>query len=192
MGRRSWWRLQMETFSALLALCAGNSPVTCEFPSQRLVTRIFDVFFDLRLNKRLSKQSRHRWSKTPSHSLWRHWNVFIYFLIKFQQNILQSISLGTLTQYFMLWLEAEEWIQIFCCLYMNIFKDIRKYTHNGLKRNSDWYPLWLKTTRRLNLPNGEIFKTSGDLKQRFLRSHDDDGKQRKSIFGISGHVTGSR
>ena len=40
----------METFSALLALCAGNSPVTGEFPSQRPVTQIFDVFFDLRLN----------------------------------------------------------------------------------------------------------------------------------------------
>ena len=30
-----WWRHQMETFSALLALCAGNLPVTGEFPSQR-------------------------------------------------------------------------------------------------------------------------------------------------------------
>ena len=39
-----WWRNQMETFSALLALCAGNSPVTGEFPSQRPVTQSFDVF----------------------------------------------------------------------------------------------------------------------------------------------------
>ena len=46
----------METFSALLALCAGNSPVTGEFPSQRPVTQSFDVFFDLSLNKRLGKQ----------------------------------------------------------------------------------------------------------------------------------------
>ena len=37
----------METFSALLALCGGNSPVTGEFHSQRPVTRSFDVFFDL-------------------------------------------------------------------------------------------------------------------------------------------------
>ena len=37
----------METFSALLALCARNSPVTGEFPAQRPVTRSFDVFFDL-------------------------------------------------------------------------------------------------------------------------------------------------
>ena len=52
---------QMETFSVLLALCAGNPPVTGELPSQRPVARSFDVFFDLRLNKRLSKQSRRRW-----------------------------------------------------------------------------------------------------------------------------------
>ena len=47
----------METVSALLAIGAGNSPVNGEFPAQRPVTRSFDVFFDLRLNKRLSKQS---------------------------------------------------------------------------------------------------------------------------------------
>ena len=40
---KSWWRHQMETFSALLTLCAGNSPVSCEFPSQRSVTRSLDV-----------------------------------------------------------------------------------------------------------------------------------------------------
>ena len=41
----------METFSALLAISAGNSPVPGEFPEQRPVMRSFDVFFDLRLNK---------------------------------------------------------------------------------------------------------------------------------------------
>ena len=45
----------METFSALLAISARNSSVPGEFPPQRPVTRGFDVFFDLRLNKRLSK-----------------------------------------------------------------------------------------------------------------------------------------
>ena len=72
----SWWRHQMETFSALLAICAGNSPVTGEFPSQRPVTRSFDVFFDLRLNKQLSKQSSGWWFETPSRSLWRHCNAY--------------------------------------------------------------------------------------------------------------------
>ena len=64
------------TFSALLALCAGNSPVTGEFPSQRPATRSFDVFFDLRLNKRFSKQAWGWWFGTPSRSLWRHCNVW--------------------------------------------------------------------------------------------------------------------
>ena len=78
----SWWRHQMETFPALLALCAGNSPVTGEFPSQRPVTRSFDVSFDLRLNKRLGKQSWGWWFETPSWSLWRHRNVICYFLLQ--------------------------------------------------------------------------------------------------------------
>ena len=69
-----WWRHQMGTLSALLVLCMGNSPVTGEFPSPWLVTRNFDVFFDLCLNKRLSKQSRRRWFETSSWSLWRHCN----------------------------------------------------------------------------------------------------------------------
>ena len=60
----------METFSALLALCVGNSPVPGEFPSQRPVTRSFDVFFDLRLNKRLSKESWDWWFETTSRTLW--------------------------------------------------------------------------------------------------------------------------
>ena len=64
----------METFSALLALCAGNSRVTGEFPSQRPVTRNFDVFSDLRLNKRLSKQSWGWWFETSSCPLRRHCN----------------------------------------------------------------------------------------------------------------------
>ena len=63
----TWWRHQIEKKSALLVLCAENSPVTGEFPTQRPLTRSFDVFFDLRLNKRLSKHSRDRWYETPSH-----------------------------------------------------------------------------------------------------------------------------
>ena len=55
-------------------LCAGNSPVTDEFTPQRPVTRSFGVFFDLRPNKRLSKQSCGWWFKTQSRPLWRHCN----------------------------------------------------------------------------------------------------------------------
>ena len=72
---RSWWRHQIETFSALLVLCAGNSPVTGEFHVQRPVTRGFDVLFDLHMNKQLSKQSWDWWFETPSCSLWRHCNA---------------------------------------------------------------------------------------------------------------------
>ena len=70
----AWWRHQMKTFSALLALCAGNSPVSGEFPAQRPVTRSFGVVFDLRLIKRLSKHSRGWWFETLSRPLWRHCN----------------------------------------------------------------------------------------------------------------------
>ena len=66
-------------FCALLAICAGNSPVTGEFPSQRPVTQSFDVFLDLRLDTRLSKQWWGWWFETPSRSLWRHCNVYLSF-----------------------------------------------------------------------------------------------------------------
>ena len=59
-----WWRHQLETFSALLALGEGNPPVTLSV----------NVFFNLSLNKRLKKQSRRGWYETPSCSAWRHCN----------------------------------------------------------------------------------------------------------------------
>ena len=68
------WRHQMETFSASLAFCGRNSPITGELPSQRPVTRNFDVFFDVCLNKRLNKHLRRRWFETPSRAIWRHCN----------------------------------------------------------------------------------------------------------------------
>ena len=68
------WRHQMETFAALPALCEGNPPARGGFHSQKPVVRSFDVFFDPRLNRRLSNQSKHRWFSTPLRSLWRHCN----------------------------------------------------------------------------------------------------------------------
>ena len=59
----SWWRHQMETFSALLAICAGNSPVTGDFPAQRPETRNVDVFTDVHFNELLSKQIEEQASK---------------------------------------------------------------------------------------------------------------------------------
>ena len=81
----AWWRHQLETFSALLAICAGNSSITDEFPTQRPVTRSFGVFFDLRLNKRLSKQWWGWWFEVPSRSVWRHFKV-----LKAHLNIIPS------------------------------------------------------------------------------------------------------
>ena len=57
--------IKWKPFFALLALCVGISPVTGEYPSQRPVTRSFDVFFDLRLIKRMNNREagdlrRHR------------------------------------------------------------------------------------------------------------------------------------
>ena len=75
----TWRRHQMETFSALLAVCAGNSPVTGEFATQRPVARSFDVFFDLRLNERWSKSWG--WWLKPSRLLWRHSNELHPYLI---------------------------------------------------------------------------------------------------------------
>ena len=70
----SWRRHQMVTFSAFLVICAGNSPVPGEIPTHRPVTRSCDVFFDLRLNKRFSKQSWGWWFETLLRPLWRHRN----------------------------------------------------------------------------------------------------------------------
>ena len=73
----SWWRHQMETFSALLAICAGNSPVPVNSPHKGQWRGAL-MFFYLCVNKRLSKQSRGCWFETPASSLWRHCNVFRY------------------------------------------------------------------------------------------------------------------
>ena len=64
-----------EIFFALLAICAGNQPAPGEFPAQRPVTLSLDIFFDLRLNKPLSKQSWGYWFETQPTPLWRHCNA---------------------------------------------------------------------------------------------------------------------
>ena len=64
----------MKTFSALLALCAGNSPAPVNSPHKGQWRGALMFFFYLRLKKRLSKQSWRWWFETPSCSLWRHFN----------------------------------------------------------------------------------------------------------------------
>ena len=64
-----------------------------EFPTQRPVTWSFDVFFDLRLNKRLTKQPWGWWFETTSWSLWRQCNGRIYFYMHFY--VMTWIRAGT-------------------------------------------------------------------------------------------------
>ena len=67
----AWWRHQMEAFFRV------TGPLFGEFTAQRPVGRSFDVFFDLLLNKRLSKQFWGWWFETLSSPLWRHCNGFL-------------------------------------------------------------------------------------------------------------------
>ena len=80
------WDCSLSTWN-MMTSSNGNifritGPLCGEFtgdpriPSERPVTRSFDVFFDLRLNKRFSKQSWGGWFQTPSHPLWRHCNEY--------------------------------------------------------------------------------------------------------------------
>ena len=66
--------IKLKHFPRYWPFVRGIHPVTGEFPAQRPVTWNFDVFFDPRLNKRLSKQSWCWWFETPSRPLWRHCN----------------------------------------------------------------------------------------------------------------------
>ena len=116
--RYTWWRHQMETFSAWLAFCARNSPVTGEFPSQRTVTRSFDVFFDLRLNRHLNKKSIRRSFEIPCHPLhvWRHsngcrfWKYWIRYLLINQLRAKDVLASRPLT--WIMPLEYHNWLLI--------------------------------------------------------------------------------
>ena len=70
----TWWRHQMETFFRVTGPLCGEFTGPGEFPTQRPVTRSCDVFFDLRLNKRLSKEPWGWWFETLSWSLCRQCN----------------------------------------------------------------------------------------------------------------------
>ena len=84
-----WRRHQMETFSALLAICAGHRWI----PRIRQVARSFDVFFDLHMNKRLSEQSWDLWFEMPSRPLWRHNNAHYC-----DKSILEPLLFGKISQ----------------------------------------------------------------------------------------------
>ena len=77
---KTWWHHQMETFSTLLAFCAGISPVNSPHKGQWRGALMFSL-------KRLSKQWWGWWFEMPSHSLWCHCND----TLKFQCNALDWV-----------------------------------------------------------------------------------------------------
>ena len=95
-----------NTFESLTMMTSSNGNISrvtgplCgeftgpgEFPTQRPVTRSFVVFFDLRLNKPLSKQPWGWWFETPSWSLWRHCSASLWLLAKQFRTHYNSASL---------------------------------------------------------------------------------------------------
>ena len=70
-----------------------TGPLCGEFPSQNPLTGSFDVFFDLRLHKRSSEQSKRRWFETPWRPLWRHFTACVYrFISNIMGLFLRQIS----------------------------------------------------------------------------------------------------
>ena len=110
-------------------LC-GNSPVLGEFPAQRPVTRSFDVCFDLRLNKRLSKESWSWWFETLSCPSWRHCNDKFPFNLTLQNSVKCRLS-------FQRSIYCQQWVThrpIMC----------------SLQKNFAWHTEWrLSNYRRL-------------------------------------------
>ena len=75
-----WYYIKWKHFSRYWPFVRGiHRSGPGEFPAQRPVTRSFVVLFDLRLNKRLSKQSWGWWLETQSRPLWRQCNGGLYF-----------------------------------------------------------------------------------------------------------------
>ena len=88
----TWWRHQIETYSALLAICAGNSPVSpVNSPHKGQWRGALMFFFDLRISTRLNKHSWGWWLETPSRPSWRHRNKLVIFKLISRLDIL-SIS----------------------------------------------------------------------------------------------------
>ena len=89
----------METFTG--PLCGE---FTGEFPNQTPLTRSYNVFFDLRVKERLSKQSWGWWLETPSCPLWRHCNVYglcvdsKFYTSKLQKSMIELIVINCQTK----------------------------------------------------------------------------------------------
>ena len=113
------WRYQIEAFSALLAIYEGHPPVTSGFPSQRPVT----WSFDLRLSKRLSKQTKRWWYETPLRSLWPHCNGYDVRQISFYDGKSLHRNVSTVTMLFVLGLSTNSMTHICLNILTNISSD---------------------------------------------------------------------
>ena len=126
--------IKRKHLTALMAICAGNSPVTGEFPAQRPATRSFDVFFYLRLNKRLSKQSWGWWFETLSRPLWRHYNALVSSGLNVPSSYWKRIFVY-LTFYFY-------YLFIYSSIHISIYIKFALWTH---------IPLWMGPTEWSNV-----------------------------------------
>ena len=114
-------------------LC-GEFTVPGDFPAQRPVTRSFNVFFELRLNKRLSKQSRGWWFETLLRPLWRHCNAII-------------TGWATWVEDMMLTLVDNDDLLVFLKVIFFYFKKTFSYTLQGKDRvTGDQYSLVPRNT----------------------------------------------
>ena len=111
------WKQRMTTssngniFRVTGHLC-GEFTVTGEFPAQRPVMRGFDVFFDMRPYKRLSKQWWGWWFETPSCPLWRQCNGLCYFNLCRAELILENLYFRKLV--FSVNSPLEKWLKCTC------------------------------------------------------------------------------
>ena len=156
----SWWRHQMEAFSALLTLCEGNPPVVGGFPSQGQWhgALIFSLIY-----KRLNTQWRRRWFDTSLRSSWRHCDIIASYATK---------SIIQLRQY----PPTCSW----CCMMTSSNGNILRVTGPlwGEFTGDQWIPSQRPVTRSfdvffdLHLLNGWVNnRNTGDL--RLHRAHYD-------------------
>ena len=119
-----------------------------EFPTQRPVTRSFDVFFDLRLNKRLSRQPWGWWLETPLWSLWRRCNDLMDFqIVNVDSPILHTMRITS--KYEMVWWEVEKLLlsKIFPLMIHNISTFINMSMEDNVRPQSG-----IKMEKRLCWP----------------------------------------
>ena len=132
----AWWRHQMETFSALLALYAGISPVTGELPSQSQWRGALMFSFICAWTNGWPKKSRCRLFETPSRPLWRHCNgwcalfwclmsllLLLWCLYRWAFNSFWTTNLT--------FLKMDRYFQYFCHVYLVDF-------HTSVKQIPSW------------------------------------------------------